>query len=105
MSEEEKKDHPYSDDQLFWAVSEIGNKTANAKCPFCNHERWTLESENIEDDEWLPRVSYTMMTNRAFFGPAPSVPVITLICNNCGFTRHHNIPMLLTHREKAGKDE
>ncbi|MGV0910338.1 hypothetical protein [Martelella sp. FOR1707] len=104
MPEEEKKDHPYSTEQLLWVIAEIGEKTANARCPFCDHGRWTVESESIGDG-WLPRVAYTMMTNRAFFGPAPSVPVINVICDNCGFTRHHNIPMLLTHRDKAGKHE
>ncbi|MBB5663227.1 putative RNA-binding Zn-ribbon protein involved in translation (DUF1610 family) [Rhizobium leguminosarum] len=100
---EKKPEHPYSDHILSLALEYVGKKTADAPCPFCGNKNWTYE--NTGGLLWpVPKVAYVPMTNQSFFGPAPAIPVFTLTCTECGFVRHHNLPMIMTHIEKAGNN-
>jgi rubredoxin len=96
----EQTDHPYSDDDLRAALQYIGEKTSNRPCPMCGAKSWTFESAGSVLAA-VPKVAYVPMTMVAHFGRAPAIPVITLTCENCGFIRHHNIPMVMT---KAGEN-
>ncbi len=91
----DRPDHPYDGNFLHEALQYVAAKTNNAKCPFCGNTNWTYENEGGVLVP-VPKVAYVPMSNRAFFGPAPAIPVITLTCTECGFVRHHNLPMVKT---------
>jgi hypothetical protein len=93
-------EHPYSDDELRRVLAEIGDKTANRPCPMCDNKTWIYEGGGALLGP--PKVAFVPMTMVAHFGNAPAIPALTLTCVNCGFIRHHNIPMVLSRTRKDG---
>lgn len=100
----EKKQHPYTDDQLSKALEYVGNTTPNAECPFCKTSKWSFEGGGGILSP-VPKLGYIPLTTVGFFGPAPAIPAIILTCTNCGFVRHHNVPMVMTKIEGAGNND
>lgn len=96
-------DHPYSDDELRDALLYVAQRTPRARCPLCAHESWTYDDDKAKGRA-VPRVTYVPFTNRAFFGPAPSIPTISLTCDNCGYVRNHSIPMIISNLKGQKSD-
>lgn len=89
------KNLPFTDQQLKDALHKLAMKTGEAACPFCGNTLWAYESARPGQIGAVPEVAHVMMTNHAIFGPAPSIPGITLTCSECGFVRVHSLPTLL----------
>lgn len=91
----DKPEHPYDDVFLHDALQYVALHTANAKCPFCGNSNWTYENGGGVLLP-APKVAYIPMRYQPHTGQAASIPVITLTCTECGFVRHHNLPMIKT---------
>lgn len=99
----DEKDHPYSEEELRDALVYVAETTPNAACPFCGNSTWAMESDKSKP-KLVPKVVFAPFTNRAFFGPAPAIPTISLTCENCGFIRLHNLPMVMTKLNDGGSE-
>lgn len=53
-------------------------------CPACGHQHWNLLDE---DAEGLP--SLLLQRSEVFNIPPPRLPLVVLVCVNCGFLRQH----------------
>ena len=84
----------YDDQSLQSALAHIGERSANAPCPFCGCRTWTVETEG--SDVLKPYLAYIHFSASHTFGPAPVVPAIIISCDDCGFIRQHNLPHILS---------
>lgn len=76
------------------ASRRVMERTAGAKCPFCDNDTWLVETGGglAKENEAAP--AFVMKDPRSFFGPSPSFPVAVFSCSNCGFVRLHNVTVV-----------
>ncbi|MBD9635439.1 hypothetical protein IB277_03860 [Ensifer sp. ENS07] len=91
----DKLENPYGDQFLHDALEYVAKKTSKAKCPFCGNPNWTYENGGGLLMP-VPKMAYIPMRYQPQTGQAASIPVFTLTCTECGFVRHHNLPMIMT---------
>lgn len=92
-------DRPYlTPAELTLALQTFSDATGKTKCPICGNETWEIEVEYGPD---VAPTEYRPMPGVIGFRPtvastlAPVIPCLILVCEECGFVRHHSIPMLL----------
>jgi len=59
---------------------------SNGHCPICQKNSWTIWDEIVSAN------SVSLGGTTAFGGPY--VPMVQIICNNCGFVAHHALGAL-----------
>lgn len=65
--------------------SNLRNKISGA-CPMCGGNQWSLS------DELVAPPALSLGGGLAIGGPA--IPMLQLVCTNCGFVSHHAVGML-----------
>jgi hypothetical protein len=60
---------------------------AKSACPFCACESWNMPIENPDDlqDQRIMEFALSRAAGRI------AVPVVAMICANCGFVRQHSV--------------
>jgi hypothetical protein len=88
--------HPYTPGVMMITnddlINFLKNKGATLACGGCHRNEWAiLGSENN------PRavLNYVMPLNTSEIKPTETYRSIVMICNNCGFMRHHSLQALL----------
>ncbi|MFU0503610.1 hypothetical protein [Pseudaminobacter sp. NGMCC 1.201702] len=99
----EKDDSDYakfvSDLNIPEAQKRLEEKVTQPACPFCGTNDWRTESSPPDVLLGIASPTFVMKDPRSYFGPAPSIPTISVSCGNCGFIRQHNVS-ILTGRAK-----
>lgn len=72
-------------DQKDLIESSIRKKT-KMRCPMCGSNQWTLGGEIVSNT--------TVSVGGSVSLGGPFIPLIQLICNECGFTSHHALGAL-----------
>lgn len=70
-----------TDRQKTTILSTLNAKGVKAMCPMCGKNSWEIGGELVSTTALNP--GGTMVVG------APIVPMIQLICTNCGFVSHH----------------
>jgi hypothetical protein len=61
-------------------------KKINASCPICSKQNWTF------GDEIVSANSVSLGGSMSLGGPF--IPMVQIVCNNCGFVSHHAVALL-----------
>lgn len=61
-------------------------KKINGSCPICNQKNWTI------GDEIVSANSVSLAGSTVMGGPF--IPMVQVVCNNCGFVSHHAVALL-----------
>lgn len=92
---------PTKPHDLHKAVELVKERTAGRVCPFCDHRKWLVESRSpvsaisqLNGDANAAPVFLLTDTDSFWEGP-PTIPAVVMTCENCGFIRLHNVPVLL----------
>ncbi len=62
------------------------NSKSKVVCPFCQQNQWTIGEEIVSAN------SVSLAGSTVLGGPF--IPMVQLICNNCGFISHHALAVL-----------
>ena len=68
------------------AVAALRRKGVHGACPRCSKGNWNADIVAVYVSADVPPAGFAM--------PPPHLPVVMLICTNCGFTSMHNLRAL-----------
>lgn len=72
-------------------TQKLSERKAQAACPSCGNNNWAFPQEAAQLPQW----------SNVF--PAPGIPTVVMICNNCGYIRLHALaPLGLIPKENEG---
>lgn len=71
----------------------LTEKGINPNCSSCGRNNWAVLDEATLIPQWINRL------------PAPGIPAAAMICNNCGFVRHHALGALGMLPDSEGENE
>jgi len=105
MNERPTNSQGLSEERKQEIITRLRERGVPKACPMCGNKQWTLADSYVK-----PLVQNQIEVNRAgHVRPNDGfLPLVALICNQCGFTSQHSVGMLgllNTQENNAGSNE
>lgn len=79
----------------------LGAKDVSPACPSCGRNNWSI----TDGSEQMPHaLVLATMPGGSFTIPPHGFPAIVMLCNHCGFFRHHSLNMIAQWVQENKRD-
>ena len=69
-------------------------KSPSLRCPVCAEDSWSYNDDSTPDSTIITDIPTSQDRSGALVAGNSTVPIVLIVCDNCGFIRLHSLMML-----------